>query len=49
MSKQIFLMAVVGAVRLLSAQEYAPTCRMCPGTWPVPKMDEGMVWPKRST
>jgi mannose-6-phosphate isomerase-like protein (cupin superfamily) len=34
MAKRMFvLMAVVGAVTLLSAQEYQPTCKMCPGTY----------------
>ena len=29
----VVLIAVVSAVTLLSAQEYQPTCRMCPGTY----------------
>ena len=34
MGKGIFVLtAVVGAVALLSAQEYAPSCKMCPGTY----------------
>jgi hypothetical protein len=34
MSKHIFiLIAVVSAVTLLPAQEYQPTCKICPGTY----------------